>query len=81
MIRTHVQLELRQYERLKALAARRSTSMAKLLREGVDHVLAHDQPDGNWDRLLAAAGSFRTNDGVTDASTRHDVYLADAFDG
>ena len=42
--------------------------------------MAHDQPDDGWDRLLAAAGAFRTNDGVTDTSTRHDAHLADAFD-
>ena len=81
LIRTQIQLEQSQYERLKALAARRSTSIATLVREGVDRVLAYEHSAPNWERFIAAAGSFRAKDGVTDVSTRHDEYLPDAFDG
>ena len=74
MIRTQIQLEPGQYERLKALAARRSTSFARLVREGVDHVLASEQADADWERFLAAAGSFRSPDGAADVA-RHGVVL------
>ena len=79
MIRTQVQLEPVQYERLKALAARRATSVAQLVREGVDQVLAGERASADWDRFLAVAGSCRSNDGATDVSARHDAYLSDAL--
>lgn len=79
MIRTQIQLNADQYERLKALAARQSKSFAQLVREGVDHVLAAEQKETAWDRFVAAAGSCRARDGATDVSARHDAYLSDAF--
>ncbi len=79
MIRTQIQLEAVQYQRLKALAAQRSMSVAQLVREGVDHILMHAQDDAAWDRFLAAAGTFRAEGEETDVSTRHDVYLEDGF--
>ena len=79
MIRTQVQLEPDQYERLKALAARRSKSFAGLIREGVDQLLAAEQRESAWHRFLAAAGSCSVADGVTDISARDDAYLSDAF--
>ncbi|MDE0192426.1 MAG: ribbon-helix-helix domain-containing protein [Gammaproteobacteria bacterium] len=79
MIRTQIQLEQSQYERLKALAARRDTSIAQIVREGVEQVLASEQSDAAWDRFMAAAGCCRSADGPTDVSTRHDEYLADVF--
>ena len=79
MIRTQIQLDRDQYERLKVLAARRSKSFAQLVREGVDYVLASEQEESAWDRFLNAAGSCRTEDGATDVSSSHDTYLSDAF--
>ena len=79
MIRTQIQLDSNQYARLKALAARQSTSVAQLVREGVDHILATESRATAWDRFMSAAGSCRTNDRMTDVSERHDAYLADAF--
>ena len=79
MIRTQIQLEPVQYERLKALAARRSTSVAHLVREGVDHVLTVDYSDAAWERLLSASGTGREGDGATDVSAQHDRYLAEVF--
>ena len=79
MIRTRIQLDPDQYERLKVLAARRSTSLSQLVREGVDHVLATDHGEAMWDRFLNAVGSCRTEDGATDTSSRHDANLSDAF--
>ena len=79
MIRTQVRLDPDQHERLKVLAARRSTSLSQLVREGVDHVLATEHREATWDRFLNAVGSCRTKDGATDISSRHDAYLSDAF--
>lgn len=79
MIRTQIQLEPAQYERLKALAERRATSVAQLVREGVDQILDGERASTDWDRFLAAAGSCHSNDGVTDVSARHDAYLSDAL--
>ena len=79
MIRTQIQLEAEQYERLKALAARQSKSFAQLVREGVDQLLAAEKRESAWDRFLAAAGSCSAADGITDVSERHDEYLSDAF--
>ena len=75
MIRTQIQLEPKQYERLKALAARQSKSFAQLVREGVDHVLAAEESASAWERFLGAAGSCRAEDDPGDVSTRHDAYL------
>ena len=79
MIRTQIQLDPDQYERLKELAARQSKSLSQLVREGVDKLLAAQRNEAAWDRFLAAAGSCRAEDDVTDVSTRHDAYLSDAF--
>ena len=79
MIRTQIQLEPEQYERLKALAARQSKSFAQLVREGVDHILAAEQRESAWDRFLAAAGSGRAEDDPGDVSTQHDEYLSDIY--
>ena len=79
MIRTQIQLEAEQYERLKALAARQSKSFAQLVREGVEHVLAAEQRESAWERFLAAAGSCRVKDDPGDVSTRHDDYLSDVY--
>ena len=79
MIRTQIQLEPEQYERLKALAARQSKSFAQLVREGVEHVLAAEQRESAWERFLAAAGSCRAEDDPGDVSRRHDAYLSDVF--
>jgi len=79
MIRTQIQLERDQYERLKELAARQSKSFSQVVREGVDQLLAAELSDTAWDRFLAAAGSCRATDDASDISARHDAYLSDAF--
>ena len=79
MIRTKIQLEPVQFERLKALAARQSKSVAQLVREGVDQLLDAEQRESAWDRFLAAIGSYSARDGITDVSALHDAHLSDAF--
>ena len=79
MIRTQIQLEPEQYQRLKELASDRSISIAQLVREGVDHVLLHARANVAWDRFLAAAGSFGAQREDTDVAANHDKYLEDAY--
>ena len=79
MIRTRIQLNPDQHERVKALAARQSKSFSQLVREGVDCLLAAERSETAWDRFLAAAGSCRATDDAADVSSRHDAYLPDAF--
>jgi hypothetical protein len=80
MIRTQIQLSEKQAKALKNLAARKNVSVAELIRQAVDEQL---RASGNIDaderkrRALAAAGRYHS--GLTDLSTDHDRYLAEAF--
>jgi hypothetical protein len=79
LIRTQVQLTARQTRELHVLAARRRASLARLVREGVDKLLASEGGEDRWARLNRAVGSLRDRRGASDAARRHDRYLADAF--
>jgi predicted DNA-binding ribbon-helix-helix protein len=80
MIRTQIQLSEKQAKALKDLAARRNVSVAELIRQAVDEQLRAAgtiDPEERKRRALAAAGRFHS--GLTDLSTEHDRYLAEAF--
>ncbi len=80
MIRTQIQLTEEQARRLKALAAERGTSVAELVRQGVDDLLrraAGPDMEEIRRRAIAVAGRFRS--GCSDISTNHDEYLAEAY--
>ncbi|MDO8678958.1 MAG: ribbon-helix-helix protein, CopG family [Acidobacteriota bacterium] len=79
MIRTQIQLDRDQYDRLRALAARRSQSLAQLVREGVDRVLDESDRGGTWEGLWKAVGSCHDPANARDVSVRHDEYLANAY--
>jgi len=81
MIRTQIQLEESQHEKLKALAARRSTSISHLIREGVDQILAMAEEDPRWSRLWEVVGAFHDRDGATDVAVDHDPYLREVYSG
>jgi len=82
MIRTQIQLTEAQAQTLKAMAAARQSSVAALIREGVDYLI---QQAGSIDvaerrrRAIAAAGRFRS--GRSDVSMEHDRQLAEAHGG
>ncbi len=81
MIRTQIQLEREQIEALRRLSAATGRSIADLVRQGVDEVLSAARRPSTKDRLergRRVAGLFSS--GVTDTSTHHDRYLAEAFD-
>jgi predicted DNA-binding ribbon-helix-helix protein len=80
MVRTQIQLSEKQAKALKDLAARRKVSVAELIRQAVDEQLraaGSIDPEDRKRRALAAAGRFHS--GLTDLSTAHDRYLAEAF--
>jgi hypothetical protein len=80
MIRTQIQLTEDQYESLRQLAMATERSVADLVREGVDHVLAGRSVPSREElvgRALAAVGRYAS--GKSDVSGDHDRYLAEAF--
>jgi hypothetical protein len=79
MIRTQVQLDEDQYERLKALATSRSQSIAQLVREGVEQLLTAADRRQVWERLMQAAGSCHDPDARADVAVQHDEYLTEAY--
>jgi hypothetical protein len=83
MVRTQIQLTESQAARLKELAQAESTSMAELIRRGVELYLAAAQgsltEDDRRRRALAVVGGFRS--GVPDLAERHDDYLDEAYRG
>lgn len=79
MIRTQISLTPEQMAGLKRLASERKTSMAAILRDAVDHLLAAAPSyDSRIDAAAAVVGAF--DSGRTDISERHDDHLADAFE-
>ena len=80
LVRTQIQLDERQAERLKAVAASRGLSMAEWIRRAVDSaLLSGGLTDKDEQRRRAIAASGRFDSGVTDISVEHDKYLAEAF--
>jgi len=79
MIRTQIQMEDDQIEWLRAEARARGVSGSQLNREGVALFRAKEErfPEEKKKRALAAVGRFSSD--VSDASERHDDYLAEAF--
>jgi hypothetical protein len=78
MVRTQIQLDEEKADALKRLAAQRGVSVAALIRDGIDRVLA----DVDWERKLARAlevvGKYRS--GLTDLSENHDEYFVEAIE-
>lgn len=77
MVRTQIQLTEEQAERLKRRASERGVSMAALIREAVEELLAGDVQERRRGRALDAVGRFRS--GHDDIAREHDKYLAEDF--
>ena len=79
MVRTQIQLTQSQSERLKRLAVREGVSMARLIRKGVDRLLASREPidrTARRERALEAVGRFRSGHGGL--AVEHDDQFAEA---
>lgn len=80
MVRTQIQITERQYEALKAKAARQGLSLAAIIRQSLDMMLWETPEVDRKNRLeqaLSVAGQFRS--GLSDLSSNHDRYLAEAY--
>ena len=80
MVRTQIQLTESQARALRALAAAEGRSMADIIRESVEALLAdrgmRDRAEVTR-RALAAVGAFHS--GAGDLAAEHDRYLTEAF--
>ncbi len=80
MIRTQIQLTEEQARALREIARARQSSIAELIRSGVDDVVRSEAGPNREERkrrAIAASGKFHS--GATDLSTAHDRYLAEAY--
>lgn len=79
MIRTQIQLDEEQGAALKRLAVERGVSIAALVREGVDLLLAGAGGDADWEAALRVVGRHRGPGGSV--AEDHDRHLEEAFTG
>ena len=77
MVRTQIQLTDEQARALKAMAAQRRVSMAEVIRDAVERMIAEDDRKEKWRSALAVMGRYRS--GLSDVSTNHDKYLAEDY--
>ncbi len=83
MIRTQIQLEEKQYQTLKEMAAEYNVSMATLIRQSVDRFIEQEEEPNREElkkRALSIIGIAQDIDGATDVSVNHDKYLNEAYD-
>lgn len=76
-VRTQIQLERRQYERLKRLALERGQSLSGVLRALVDEAFGGDTagPAAVREARLGFVGTGRDREGKRDVARQHDRYL------
>lgn len=79
MIRTQIQLTEEQAERLRRLSAESGKSLAALIREAVDRLVAISEREERWERALAVVGKYRDAEGAKDVAVEHDRYLEEAY--
>ena len=75
MVRTQVQLTEEQAIALKQLAARRGVSLAELVRNAMDRLLADADRRERRTRALSLLGRYE--DSRSDVARQHDRYLAE----
>jgi hypothetical protein len=78
-LRTQIQLTAEQLQALKDVSAAEKTSVAELVRSGVESVLKDRSGVDRWARAAAVSGRFRSR--RRDLARRHDSHLAEAFSG
>ena len=79
MLRTQVQFNEIQYQKLKALAAKRAQSISQLVRESVELFLNEAERRDQWARMWEAVGQCRDKEGARDVARRHDDYLSGVY--
>ena len=79
MVRTQVQMDELQYQKLKALAAERSQSISQLVRESVEIYLGEAERRDKWAGLWEAVGQCHDQEGARDVARRHDDPLTGVY--
>ncbi len=79
MIRTQVQFEEAQYQKVKELASQQQISIAALIRRAVDQFFMTSKPgkSGLYRDALKIAGKYETEH--HDISEKHDQYLEEIY--
>jgi hypothetical protein len=78
VIRTQISLDERQMDGLRELARQRHVSMAELVRQAVDALLAAPPPDAR-ERALGVVGRYSSGEPDNDVARNHDKYLAEIY--
>jgi len=77
MIRTQIQLEEVDFERLKREARRHSCSVSAFVRESVRQKLSESEAKSALGSVMELAGKYRSK--CTDLAENHDAYLNDGW--
>ena len=74
-IRTQIQLDPDDLDKLRSLARRRRISVSEAVRQLVREASESLVAGSDWARLLKFAGSLTDTDGQSDVAENHDRYL------
>jgi hypothetical protein len=81
MYRTQIQIREDQPKKLKEMAAEYNVSVAELVRQSIDLLIDQKGNDltieERWQQTFSIKGKYASD--VTDLSTNHDKYLAEAY--
>lgn len=77
MIRTQIQLDEEDFERLKREARRRSCSVSAFVRDSVKASLVQSERGARADSVMELSGKY--NSGAGDLAENHDAYLEDGW--
>jgi hypothetical protein len=77
MIRTQIQLEEADFERLKREARRRSCSVSAFVRDSVKAALIESEREASGGSVMDLGGKY--NSGLGDLAENHDRYLDDGW--
>ncbi len=79
MIRTQIQFEEEQYQKIKELANQQKVSIAAVVRRAVEQLLMTRKPGRSslYREALKISGKYKADH--NDISTSHDKYLEEAY--
>ena len=79
MIRTQIQFEEEQYQRIKELASQQRVSIAAVVRRAVEQLLMTSKPGRSalYREALKVSGKYKADH--DDIATKHDQYLEEIY--
>ena len=78
MIRTQIQLTDEQARALKHVAAERGVSIAAVIRDAVDEIVANADRERRWELAKSVIGKY-SDPTASDVSQTHDHHVAEAY--